>query len=186
MNRDLTPEFLRSILDYDPSTGLLTWRDRTEDMFLGCASGAEARCKSWNSRFGGMVAGSPPDKCGRKRIRILGRPYFQHRIIWRWMTGEWPDEVDHINLDPADNRWVNLREATRSQNNMNRRHQERNSIGFKGVTKATQAKTFCARIQANGEVFRLGNFATPQEAHAAYVEASQKLHGEFRRVSKDE
>ncbi len=44
-------------------------------------------------------------------------------VIWYWMTGEWPKKdrvIDHIDRDPSDNRWKNLRNVTRSQNNRNR------------------------------------------------------------------
>jgi hypothetical protein len=164
---------VRSILDYHPEAGVLTWRKRDPSMFENDV----VRCAQWNTKY----AGKPT---GRKRgraviITIFGRPYRVHRIAWLYMTGEVAVEIDHINHDVTDNRWANLREVTRSQNNMNRGKHRRNATGFKGVTHSNPRGKFVARIQANGEVIRLGTFSSPEEAHAAYCSAAGELHGEF-------
>jgi HNH endonuclease len=58
---------------------------------------------------------------GYKKIRIGGIPYYASRLAFLWMLGRWPyDEVDHIDRDPSNDRWSNLREATSSQNKFNR------------------------------------------------------------------
>ena len=97
----LSHERLKEVLEYDPGTGISTWLvDRT-----GTArAGARAGCIHKSS--------------GYRVIRIDGKLYREHRVIFFWMTGKWPDkEVDHRDLDKSNNRWHNLREATRSQNN---------------------------------------------------------------------
>lgn len=81
----------------------------------------------------GEIAGY--DAGGYRNIRIDGRAYRVHRLAWLWMTGEWPDpECDHINTVKNDNRWFNLRKATRGQNAANRNANSTSWTGQKGVT----------------------------------------------------
>ncbi len=95
-------------------------------------------------------------------------------LILNTSTGTMPD---HRNHDTLDNRRQNLRPATMEQNNQNRRIQKAKQVHFKGVV-ASQNK-WRARIRANGKIFNLGTFPTPEDAHMAYVTAAQRLHGEF-------
>jgi len=94
-------DFFKARLSYDPNSGDLRWN----------SSGRSDRI--------GEIAGS---KKGRySQIGIEGHYYYSHRIIWLMMTGEWPTKViDHINGDPRDNRWCNLRLATKADNMRNR------------------------------------------------------------------
>jgi hypothetical protein len=146
----LTHARLLEIVHYDPETGVFT-------------------------RLTGV--GSPinvkPNQDGYLRAKIDGRTYMLHRIAWFYVTGEWPEqEIDHRNARPADNRFKNLREATASQNNANRRRYM-NSIGFRGVRP--WGRKYIAKA---GKTY-LGLFTTPEAAHAAYVEAAQAMYGEF-------
>jgi hypothetical protein len=100
------------------------------------------------------------------------------------MTGDWPPfEIDHIDMNGLNNRWNNLREATHSQNMMNKLYP--NSTGFKGVSirRKCTIRPFVARIHINNRHKHLGYFKTAKEAHTAYVRAAQKEHGEFARPS---
>jgi hypothetical protein len=107
------------------------------------------------------------------------RTVYLHRAI----MGE-PDgfQVDHINGNGLDNRRVNLRLATRSQNQHNRGASSNNTSGFKGVTWHNGVKKWQAQIAFCGKNKYLGRYDTVEAAHAAYAEASIKYHGEFRRV----
>jgi hypothetical protein len=96
------------------------------------------------------------------------------------MTGEWPSEIDHINLDKADNRWTNLRLATRRLNNANTR--PRGALGVKGVSWNEERKKYVAQIRVNGKQTGLGRFDTIEEAKAAYDAAAQLEFGEFARL----
>jgi hypothetical protein len=97
------------------------------------------------------------------------------------MTGEWCSVmIDHRDGNPSNNRWSNLRRATVSQNNANRRLHRNNKCGFKGVVQ-NHIGRWVASIYKNGQRHHLGCFATAQEAHAAYVAAARKLFGEFAR-----
>ena len=106
--------------------------------------------------------------------------YRAHRLIWLMYHGQWPpQEIDHINGDRADNRIVNLRLATASQNRANSKVYKTNRCGFKGVARTPYGR-WVARIHFEKTKY-LGTFDTPEEAHAAYVRAAQAAHGIFAR-----
>lgn len=87
--------------------------------------------------------------------------------------------IDHKDGNGLNNQRSNLRVATRSQNGANRRRDETNTTGFKGVHRHRDA--FCAQIWINGVQKYLGRFPTPEKAHEAYKSAATKLYGEFAR-----
>lgn len=92
------------------------------------------------------------------------------------MTGSWPKrEIDHANRVPSDDRWKNLREASRSQQNQNQVRP--NKTGFKNVSP--DKKKFVSYINLDGKRTYLGRFDTAAEAHAAYVRKARELFGEF-------
>jgi hypothetical protein len=107
--------------------------------------------------------------------------YHAHRLAWLYMTGAWPTggEVDHIDTDRGNNVWTNLRDSTRRQNGSNVDIRSNNTSGFKGVSRCRAKWT--AHITVNYQAMHLGVFDTKEEAHAAYVEAAKRLHGEFAR-----
>jgi len=93
---------------------------------------------------------------------------------------KWPEfEIDHINGIRDDNKIDNLREATRAQNMKNLVTPVTNKTGFKGVSWHKAAQKWQAHIRADGINYYLGIFDNPEDAHKAYVEASQKMHGIF-------
>jgi hypothetical protein len=96
----LTQARLKELLHYDPESGAITW-----------ASRPSSRVKV------GMLAGKVHPTQGYRQVRADKSLYYAHRLAWLYMTGEWPAaDVDHINHVRDDNRWSNLRGATRSQN----------------------------------------------------------------------
>jgi hypothetical protein len=154
---------LRELLHYDPETGEFRWLKSVK-----------------RSLQSGDIAGTI-DSQGYRRIIINGRIYRAHHLAWLYMRGNWCSLViDHRDGDPANNRWANLRSATRSQNSANRRLHRNNVCGLKGVSP--YGRRWCATICKNGRIHHLGIFLTPQAAHAAYVEAARKLFGEFART----
>lgn len=184
----LTAQFVRSILDYDPETGVFTWKMRPVSMFKDGKQSAEQNAKKWNTRFAGKTAGV---KIGPKAkpyiaITINRTKYRAHRLAWLIVYGEWPPEgyhIDHINGAGLDNRIANLRLATRSQNMANRGAQRNGASGFKGVSWNKQKLRWEAYICINNKQRHLGYFDIAEEAHAAYVAAARQDFGEFARAA---
>ncbi len=111
---------------------------------------------------------------------LLGRKVFMHRVI----MGDPPGiDVDHRDCDGLNNRRGNLRNATQSQNNMNRRLQSNNTSGLKGVSWSKRDSKWQAQIKIQRKAIHLGYFASPEAAHAAYCAASADLHCEFGRAA---
>ena len=92
-------------------------------------------------------------------------------------------EVDHISGNALDNRRENLRILTHSDNVKNARIRNDNTSGYKGVMWHKATQKWLSKIQINGKRIHLGLFDTPAKAHAAYCEASARLHGDFGRTS---
>lgn len=159
---ELTADELRRVLDYDLASGVFRWRE--------CRGTRAAK---------GATAGSLMT-IGYIEIRIFKRLYLAHRLAWLWVTGEWPNEqVDHINNVRNDNSWANLRAASNAQNNANTPRRKSNSTGFKGVYFSKSARKYAASITVNYKSYHLGLYATPQEAHAAYILAAKEHFGDF-------
>lgn len=98
------------------------------------------------------------------------------------MTGEWPvNDIDHANGGRSDNRWLNLRGATRGQNLANKKMDARNTSGFKGVSWSQKSQKWQAHIKVQRKSMFLGFFDTKEAAHAAYCVAADHHFGEFAR-----
>lgn len=124
---------------------------------------------------------------GYIRIRHKDKAYGAHRVAWLFMTGNWPEQdVDHINLDRADNRWTNLRAASRRENLGNIGARSDNKSGLKGAYYSKRLRKWQSFIQIQGKHDYLGLFTTAEEAHAAYAKAAAERFGEFARASKDD
>jgi hypothetical protein len=88
--------------------------------------------------------------------------------------------VDHKNHDTLDNRRSNLRPATHSQNQQNKRASAIfNTSGFKGVSWHKASGSWRATICVNKKCKHLGLFSNPEDASRKYKEASATVHGEF-------
>jgi hypothetical protein len=162
----LTRARLRELLHYDPETGEFRWRKRP---------------RSW-ARLR-LSAGYINAQRGYRYIKVDRRMYGEHQLAWFYMTGRWGrPTIDHRDRDVTNNRWNNLRQATASQNNANRRRPRHNTSGYKGVCRCRHSGKWRALISRNGRTIYLGKFATPKAAHAAYLAAARKLFGEFARA----
>lgn len=179
-----TAEFFRQILDYDPETGIFKWRQRSSEMFKDHGRGkSSGNCARWNGRFAGQVI-RKKNADGYIQICIMGKFYMASRIAWLIMTGKWPShEIDHVNCDPSDNRFCNLREATRSLNCANRRAWRNNVSRRKGVSWHKVTGKWAARICVNGKQRHIGLFETAEAAAAAYSKAAKASFGEFAKAS---
>lgn len=164
--------YLRECFDYDQETGSLTWRERPLSHFKGLREQM-----SINTQYAGRIAGCVMFT-GNKYYRTVGisiNPFLEHRVIFKWRTGKDPLYIDHKNGNGLDNRWANLREATHSQNNANRRQKENRYL--KGVSRVDSK--WMAQIMRHGKRTYLGRFETQESAHAAYCKAAEELHGSF-------
>lgn len=173
----LTQGRLKELLTYEPLTGLFRWR-------IHRSRGARA----------GEPAGHVTSE-GYVRITIDGGRYLAHRLAWLYMMGEWPAElVDHRDVNTGNNRWSNLRAATKSQNKMNEKTRRDNRTGLKGVhyrefvvyrngSKAKRLSPFAAVIKEGHKQKTIGYFRTAEQAHAAYCERASQLFGEFARAA---
>jgi HNH endonuclease len=95
----ITAEKVRELLNYDPSSGVFTWRVRPGNNKI-------RHCGRFVKIFFHR----------RRRDGSNGySKHFAHRVAWLWMTGEWPvAEIEHKDGNRSNNRWGNLREKVSS------------------------------------------------------------------------
>lgn len=154
----MTQKFLKSVLIYNKSTGVFTW-------------------KEWKlGRRRNLVAGSDPSS-GYIQIKIGEKLLKAHRLAWLYVTGKFPrEQIDHRNRIRSDNRWKNLREASHSQNRVNTTRKPGKLP--RGVWKSWGTH-FAANIYVDGKRIYLGRFASKNAASRAYRKASRKHYGQF-------
>ena len=163
-----SPRVLRRLIDYNPETGELKWKERPVWMFSDAGDGGrKATAAAWNTRFSGKAALAYVGKDPYPRGKLFGNAIKAHRVIWAISFGYWPTLIDHINGNHADNRLSNLREVTRSENSRNASRRTDNKSGFTGVCWVERIGAWQANIRINGRPKFLGNFANIDEAVAA-------------------
>lgn len=153
----MTAELVRQLLAYDPDTGVLTWR-----VHRGRATA-------------GSIAGSKDEK-GYIRVDIDGVRYRAHRVIWLYMAGEWPPRgIDHRDTDPSNNKWDNLRLATKAQNAANYMRKS----GSRGVSFKRTTQKWVAYIKQAGKITHLGSFANKLDAMICYNYRAVYAFGQY-------
>lgn len=167
--KKLTQKYVKSILDYDPETGIFKWKYRSNMR------------KCWNNRLAEKITG-----CKGKAailLRIDDALYKAHRIAWLYVYGKFPKKhIDHIDMDITNNRISNLRLATRSQNQCNRGVQSNNTSGHKGVSFDKKQKKWHAYIKINNKRKHIGYFKILSDACKNYCKWAKILHGDFMRI----
>lgn len=156
----ITQKELKELVEYDPTTGWMI------------------RLKTTSSKAlkGGLVLS--PNADGYYRLWHQGKHYYVHNLAWLYMTGELPPiGIDHVDGNTSDNRWCNLRLATKEQNGCNRGKNKNNTSGYKGVTK--KGDKWIAQITIKGKHKYLGLFETAELAHEFYDLAAQMTQGDF-------
>lgn len=171
MTNNITVEQVRELFRYDPLTGDLFWRVRPA-----------------NRMQAGDKAGTLSKASGYMKIKIKSASHQSHRLIWLFVYGSFPDfEIDHINGIRDDNRLINLRAVSRSENCRNRGMQSNNTSGVMGVSWCKRANQWLARIYVDGANKHLGYFDRLQDAAdarktEAHAQAYHANHGDPNRV----
>ena len=164
----IPPQILHRLFRYEPETGRLWRRTRTPDLFRDGKRSAVHRCHAWNMQWAGKRAFTTCAFNGYYVGSVFDRGHLAHRVIWAMQTGEWPEhEVDHINHDRLDNKWVNLRPATRLINRQNQTLFKNNTSGHVGVCWSKASKKWRAKIRAGNKYVHLGLFPNKDDAIAA-------------------
>jgi hypothetical protein len=144
---------IRSVFQYDPSTGMFTRDGKTTGSVL-------------------------PN--GYLYLSLKNRRITAHRAAWAVVYGEFPQhEVDHVNRVRTDNRISNLRLATRSQNARNTSIRKSSRSGYKGVSWHSKCGKWRAVIQASGRQLHLGYFTSAVEASEVYIKTAKIVFGDF-------
>lgn len=174
---DVSVDFLKSILKYDAETGVFAYVKSRGRHQVGDAAGFISSKSTHNGGGYRIIA----IREGEAR-----KEYAAHRLAWFFVFGVWPkNQLDHINMKRDDNRIVNLREATRSQNCANKNAQSNNSSGFKGVSFHKRSQRWRADLHVDGEPLFLGLHDSASSAVSAYELAAYLYFGEFSRVTGD-
>ena len=170
---------LRAILHYVPSTGLLFWKVRPQSMFAD-----ERAWKSWNSKNAGNRAFATSRRDGYFVGAIHNQILRAHRVVFKLVHGTDPDQIDHIDGDPKNNRIGNLRSVSHAENQRNVRRHSRNKSGVTGVVWYRPLAKWHAQIAVVGKVTHLGYFEDFDGAVAARKAAEIKYgyHANHGRV----
>lgn len=161
-NLKITHEELLTVLDYNPETGAMKWRDGQTN----------ARHAKHHREFGWV------DDKGRKYVHINQRAYAAHRLAWFYVTKSWPEaHVAPVNGDYLDLRFENLTLETPSQTAMRGRQRKNNTSGMRGVCWDKSRNKWIVIFKAHGQTRNLGRFDTKEEASAAYEKARAEVLG---------
>mgnify|MGYP001558903680 CR=1 FL=1 len=109
-----------------------------------------------------------------------GKTIYMHKLIMNVERGFY---VDHADGNPLNNQRFNLRKATNSQNQMNRKNSSINTSGYKGVTWNKKLNKWRAQIYLEKKYIYLGYFKNIKDAASAYNEKARNIFGQFSRLN---
>ena len=169
----LTQAYVKERLDYNPETGLFTWKR---------LPGNSRTINSWNTRYSGTQAGftyNHNDELKYIKMSIDDHPYRAHRIAWLWMYGEDVERIDHIDGDGLNNRIENLRLISHGNNIRKAKIAKNNTSGMKGVSLRADTGKWTTRCKVGKQYKSLGSFETKEAAFEAYCSKVLELTGEI-------
>lgn len=151
---ELSYNCVSNLIKADFETGQLVWLNRPVEMFK-----SKRAANVWNSKYAGKEAFTATCHYGYRVGRIHDRLYKAHRVIWLLAYCKWPaDSIDHINGDKSDNRLVNIRAVTQSENCKNHKKSTRNTSGVTGVGWCKREKKWEVKIFTNWKNQFLGYY----------------------------
>lgn len=162
---------VNDILTYED--GWLYWKSNSEIREVRDKNG-----RSFRNQYAGKKAGGT-HYSGYKHIKINGRLYAYHRVVFLMHNKYLPAEIDHIDGDPLNNRIENLRPANRSRNCSNRMIGKNNTTGVKGISFHKRIGKFQAYITKNKKRIFIGYFEKLEDAVSARKKAVDSIHGEY-------
>lgn len=169
MEDDLSALF--HLFNYNPETGLLTWKPRKPDMFT---SNHSKHANTWNSRYAGKAVGSPAGG-GYLSTVVYGKRMMVHRIAWL-LHNQKPipegHQIDHIDGNRLNNKASNLRLCTPSQNQYNVDRSSSNKL--RGAFFHKRNRKWQSSIRVH-----LGSYDTEEEAAKAYESFAKYIHDNF-------
>lgn len=138
--KNIDIEHFKKWLSYNPDTGIFTWKKSPS-----------------NAVKKDDIAGAITNN-GYIRISIRGKNAFAHRLAWLWYHKE-IDKIDHINHNRADNRLINLRSVSHTENQKNQTKGWGKS-GFMGITTRNRKRKYQLNVAGN----YIGSYYTLEEA----------------------
>ena len=162
--------YIKSILDYNPDSGVFTWKVRRQGIKIGQSAGT-----LWIDKR------NPDSKY--YQIAINRKLYRLHRLAYFYVSSIDPmeNQIDHADGDTLNNKFENLRLATHADNKKNQKKYKNNTSGFKGVNWDKKTKKWRARITVNNKKISLGYYNNKFYAALVYARAAKHYFGEFRR-----
>lgn len=161
----MNAELLRSLVNYNPKTGVMSWREKEVK---------HPTHKSWNTKFANKPIRTIDGK-GYYHFNFNGKFYRVHRMAWLYVTGEMPNVIDHKNGVRTDNRFSNLKNTNQQGNHLNQRLNSTNTSGVAGVYKNKSKDLWCAQIKFNGKTRHLGSSKSFFEAVCMRKSEERKL-----------
>lgn len=152
--------------NYDPTEGILKWK-----IYRYSGSNySKMEC------YPGKIINS-------KATSLYGERMTTSKICWALYYKKYPDYpiIDHKDGNTKNIKIKNLREATNSQNQMNKIIQSNNTSGIVGVFWYQSKKKWCARIIFENNKIHLGYFNNVENAIKARKNAEEEYFGEFSR-----
>jgi hypothetical protein len=159
MSIELTQDYVKQLFEY--CDGKLFWKEKIADKIKV-----------------GSEAGT--NHAEYAQIRIHGKAYKTHRLIFLYHHGYVPKILDHIDENKFNNRIENLRECSVAENMRNcKLNGKRASTGHKNVSFDKRCNIYYVRIVVNGKLKNMGTFKNLELADLVAHEARDKYYGRF-------